>query len=1329
MLFVLLFSISAFHFSAFSQTTVFATVTCTNSAGTTNGQTITVNGTVYTWKTTPTMLVDIATTNTAAKAATNLYAKFRRALTNQLLVTYGSSTSVKIQTYISATVTVTVSTNWATVSYATNTAGGAGVGASNLFAASMTLINSSDPKTITDWATVGGGGSATNVGPGSLHATNTGTAGQAFLWLTSSTGYWGSVAASSGGTNGGIGVLSNQWSLNTVYTNVPYPSHVSQSFQITKTGTTADGMVALYFDQNGDGSFEQKYRWTGIDDDDDGKLTVLTATLGGWLNSSARFMFTNVGIPGSTLFIYPGSGQQTVFTNFSGSGIVAAGTNGIQVLTNGGIYTVSFTGSTVGSGTNNVVAGTNGIVIVTNLPNFTAHFTGSNINTYNHTNWIGASLKRAPQWWTNATWTEPELVHHATNGTKAPIMSIRDFVDPNKVLYWGSTYWDAQAHIIKSSLDGNTDPRFVIGFDGGPTGNRISYHWDETNIMFKILDNDTFEWQQFNIFSQSNTLGGVDSPLTNPAVFASHRLPTIINGSNTITLNTPTVIVTNAFQSLRLHSPTNAPTDGQVVQATGTGGASKWATAAGGGGGFTGNTNQFAVFGGVTNLARGVTLTNATIYQQTNHDNIWVVSNGVNYVVISTNGYFYQTNSQGDATTLFPRGVVFNGQSFVGYTSGYLEVGSRLSVINTITNAALTASKLVGSDANKALKSVDVGSGLSFDGTTLSASGGGSLLVGRTLYVDAVNGNDSTATRGSASLPWLTVIEALKFMQAGDTMNIGPGTFQVSSTNADAGAGTVGAFKVPRNTRIQGAGIDVTTLWCTNNVAFTPTNNNEFAELTIYCTNNFTIASPVLPATYLYNSRCYNAVWFPHGKAATNVYIHNVRALADDTVIFSHYEDPSNLEAARWCVSDCQFFSHHGGAWFMDDANGNAGIPSFITGTAFVITTNSGWPGNETFSVYVGGSTTGVDSGTIVKLANGNDFYVEGLGVAGETNACVVATRATTLISGNTYRTKGAKSLWRGTDGIVYNWDNIPESFVGGAGYTNSVSNFTEYGKFSIIEADGSPSITAIQSLIVPNGSLSSNTPKSGTLTFSAGSQTPLTATVNAAQYAITNMGALGASNSYTLLPYGEGFELWMVDSTGKSNSCLQANTTGTTLTARTNSTLTLRRGSRDVFSASNAETIIGFADNSDGGTANILTINSSGLTVIGTITPTTVSATTVNSVTANLTGPLLVASDTLTDAATIATDASLGNHFRVTLAANRTLGNPTNPTDAQKATWEVIQDSTGNRTLAMATQFAFGTDITGITLTTNASKRDFITAVYNSTTTKWYVVGFVRGY
>lgn len=101
----------------------------------------------------------------------------------------------------------------------------------------------------------------------------------------------------------------------------------------------------------------------------------------------------------------------------------------------------------------------------------------------------------------------------------------------------------------------------------------------------------------------------------------------------------------------------------------------------------------------------------------------------------------------------------------------------------------------------------------------------------------------------------------------------------------------------------------------------------------------------------------------------------------------------------------------------------------------------------------------------------------------------------------------------------------------------------------------------------------------------------------------------------------------------------------------------------------------------------------------------------------------------TLTYAATTATDASLSNWFRVTLTGNVTLSNPTNPTDGQRVTWEIIQDATGSRTVSLDTQFAFSTDIPSYTATVTANKRDMLTAVYNSTATKWYVIAISKGY
>jgi hypothetical protein len=100
-----------------------------------------------------------------------------------------------------------------------------------------------------------------------------------------------------------------------------------------------------------------------------------------------------------------------------------------------------------------------------------------------------------------------------------------------------------------------------------------------------------------------------------------------------------------------------------------------------------------------------------------------------------------------------------------------------------------------------------------------------------------------------------------------------------------------------------------------------------------------------------------------------------------------------------------------------------------------------------------------------------------------------------------------------------------------------------------------------------------------------------------------------------------------------------------------------------------------------------------------------------------------------LVDAAIIALDASKGDEFTVTIAGNRTLGAPTNPTDGQKIVVRVKQDAVGNRTLAYNPIFRFGTDIPSIVLSTGANLTDYIGAVYNATDVKWDMVALTRGF
>lgn len=83
-----------------------------------------------------------------------------------------------------------------------------------------------------------------------------------------------------------------------------------------------------------------------------------------------------------------------------------------------------------------------------------------------------------------------------------------------------------------------------------------------------------------------------------------------------------------------------------------------------------------------------------------------------------------------------------------------------------------------------------------------------------------------------------------------------------------------------------------------------------------------------------------------------------------------------------------------------------------------------------------------------------------------------------------------------------------------------------------------------------------------------------------------------------------------------------------------------------------------------------------------------------------------------LTDAASIATDASLSNSFSVTLGGNRTLANPTNLQNGQVLNWLVTQDGTGNRTLAYGSLFKWAGGVAPV-LSTAAGARDHISGQY----------------
>jgi hypothetical protein len=101
------------------------------------------------------------------------------------------------------------------------------------------------------------------------------------------------------------------------------------------------------------------------------------------------------------------------------------------------------------------------------------------------------------------------------------------------------------------------------------------------------------------------------------------------------------------------------------------------------------------------------------------------------------------------------------------------------------------------------------------------------------------------------------------------------------------------------------------------------------------------------------------------------------------------------------------------------------------------------------------------------------------------------------------------------------------------------------------------------------------------------------------------------------------------------------------------------------------------------------------------------------------ISAPTVVA---LTDAASIVVDASQGTYFTVTLAGNRTVAAPSNPTDGQHITFEVKQDGTGSRTLSWtsgAGAFTFGA-ASAPTLTATAGATSVVEFSYSARVGKW---------
>jgi hypothetical protein len=107
---------------------------------------------------------------------------------------------------------------------------------------------------------------------------------------------------------------------------------------------------------------------------------------------------------------------------------------------------------------------------------------------------------------------------------------------------------------------------------------------------------------------------------------------------------------------------------------------------------------------------------------------------------------------------------------------------------------------------------------------------------------------------------------------------------------------------------------------------------------------------------------------------------------------------------------------------------------------------------------------------------------------------------------------------------------------------------------------------------------------------------------------------------------------------------------------------------------------------------------------------------------------PVQATITTLTDAATIAVNAAAGTTQRVTIAASRNMGAPSNPTDGQVIEFEIKQGGAGSFTITWDAIYQWTTQIPQPTLSTAVGAVDSVAFKYNSTSNKWWARGYALG-
>lgn len=100
-----------------------------------------------------------------------------------------------------------------------------------------------------------------------------------------------------------------------------------------------------------------------------------------------------------------------------------------------------------------------------------------------------------------------------------------------------------------------------------------------------------------------------------------------------------------------------------------------------------------------------------------------------------------------------------------------------------------------------------------------------------------------------------------------------------------------------------------------------------------------------------------------------------------------------------------------------------------------------------------------------------------------------------------------------------------------------------------------------------------------------------------------------------------------------------------------------------------------------------------------------------------------------LADATTVVVDASLGNDFRLTLEASRTIANPSRGADGQKIIFQITQGGDGSNTVTWGDLYEFSTSLPRPALSTHRGETDLLGFIYNKAKGRWLFAAFVNGF